>query len=325
VIPSTYTYIPKYSFGTNNGDGRDWQAWSFNGSNIYDWSNTYVNKYLKEQFKIQTYPGGYWCGQCLQMGIFNHDPQKGFESEDRITSGLDANPQNQMNGITYDVSLLWDSTGYTYTISHSGIIDNTGHTDIANINENTWVGWDSSSNNFQNFPSGDWYGIVPFSSLNLTGGGSMILQPYLVYDPSQVDPDPISLPEPDPISDPIPDPVLDTTPPSITSYTFNGTAGNITINPTVSSPLSLVFNASENVDWVSIKIEKEDDHTFHKFFYSGNGCVDGTNTCSKSWDGKLEGGLQNGIYKIKLHIKDLAGNDYNDYLSPYVITVDTSI
>ena len=191
TIPSTYTYIPKYSFGTNNGDGNNWQVWAFNGSNVYDWSDTYVNKYLKEQFKIQANLGGAWCSQCLQRGIFNHDPQKGFESTDLIfKTGLENNPQNNMNGKTYDVAIQWDSTGYTYTISHTGITDATGHTDIANINENMWVGWDGSYNNFQTFPFGNWQGIIPSSPLNNTGGSDMILQPYLVYDPSQVSSDP---------------------------------------------------------------------------------------------------------------------------------------
>lgn len=89
TIPSTYTYIPKYSFGTNNGDGKDWQIWAFSGSNVYDWSDTYANGYLKEQFKIQTTSPGLWCGQCLQRGIFNHDPQKGFESADVKISSLE--------------------------------------------------------------------------------------------------------------------------------------------------------------------------------------------------------------------------------------------
>ena len=53
--------------------------------------------------------------------------------------------------------MQWDSTGYTYTISHAGVTDATGHTDIANVDENMWVGWDGSYNNFQTFPSGDWY------------------------------------------------------------------------------------------------------------------------------------------------------------------------
>ena len=183
VKVSSFVYIPKYSFGADNGDGRDWQVWNFNGSNVYDWSDTYVDNYLREQFKIQTYPGGYWCSQCLQRGIFNHDPEQGFELADMIVSSLENNPQNNMNGMTYDVSLQWDSTGYTYTISHGSVVDSTGHTDVANMNNDLWVGWNSAFNNlnFQIFPVGSWQGIVPNSPLNRTGGNSMMLQPYPVY------------------------------------------------------------------------------------------------------------------------------------------------
>jgi len=346
TIPSTYTYIPKYSFGTNNGDGKDWQVWAFTGSNIYDWSDTYVNKYLKEQFKIQTQQSGMYCGLCLERGIFNHDPQKGFELVDRIVSSLENSPQNRMNSTIYDVVIQWDSTGYTYTISHNNITDSTGHTNISNVDENMWVGWDGSYNHFQTFPSGSWYDLAATSPPNRTGGFDMILKPYQVYDSSQVSteptpdpiPDPIPEPEPDPIPDPEPDPepppppevIPDNTPvPLITGYTFNGTASNITANPTVTNPLSLVINTSENVDWVSVKIERESDHTFYKIFQDGAGCVDNTKICTKSWNGLLSSGglLQNGVYKIKLHIKDLTtgADKFYDYLSPYVITVDTSL
>jgi len=182
VIPSTYKYISKYKFGTDNGDGNNWQVWSFNGSNVYDWSDTYIDNYLREQFKIQAYVGAAWCSQCLQRGIFNHDPQKGFEATDLISkTGLESNPQNNVNGKTYDVTMQWDSTGYTYTISHDSIIDFTGRTDVVNMNNNLWVGWDGSFNNFQTFPSGDWQGVVFNSPLNRTGGASMIMQPYPVY------------------------------------------------------------------------------------------------------------------------------------------------
>lgn len=135
-------------------------------------------------------------------------------------------------------------------------------------------------------------------------------------------------PEPDP--EPIPEPLPDTTIPLILNYTFNEIAGDITINPNVTS-LSLVLNASENVDWVSIKIEKQDNPDVYKIFYSGAECVDATNICMKSWDGTLSspsGELiqnQNGIYRVKVHMKDEALNDFNNYLSPYLITVDTSI
>jgi len=156
-----------------------------------------------------------------------------------------------------------------------------------------------------------------------------------VYDPSQVStdpippiPEPIPDPVPDPIPDPIsdPDPVPDSTAPSITSYTFNGVASDITINPLI-NPISLVFSASENVDWVSIKIENKDNTSIYKIFQSGTNCVDGTNICTKNWDGLLSGGseAQNGTFRIKMHIKDPANNEFYDYLLPYVINVNTAI
>ncbi|MDR3519414.1 MAG: DUF5011 domain-containing protein [Candidatus Pacebacteria bacterium] len=132
-------------------------------------------------------------------------------------------------------------------------------------------------------------------------------------------------PNPDPPVTPPQTP--STTLPSITSYTFNGTAGNIIINPTAITPFSLMMTASENVNWMSIKIENQNDSSTYKIFQSGAGCVDGTNTCTKSWDGALSKGglLQNGTFRIKVHVKDSAGNEYDDYLTPYIITVDTSL
>ncbi|MFA5841283.1 MAG: immunoglobulin-like domain-containing protein [Candidatus Paceibacterota bacterium] len=133
-------------------------------------------------------------------------------------------------------------------------------------------------------------------------------------------------PPPPPPPDPVPDPVPDATVPTITNYTLNGVADNLTINPLV-NPVTLVFTANKNVDWVSVKIENETDATLHKLFYSGSGCVDGTDTCTKNWDGILSGGglLQNGIFKIKVRIKDLISGTQYDFVSPYLITVDTTI
>ena len=130
-----------------------------------------------------------------------------------------------------------------------------------------------------------------------------------------------TMPNPNPPSFPAP------TSPTITSYTFNGVAENITINPTAANPISLVLNSSENVNWMSIKIENQNDISIYKIFQSGANCIDGTNTCTKSWDGTLSKGglLQDGIFRIKAHIKDSGGNEYNDYLLPYTITVDTSL
>lgn len=116
-------------------------------------------------------------------------------------------------------------------------------------------------------------------------------------------------------------PPPDITPPSIINYTLNGVADTITLDPTL-TPLTLVLNANEDVDWVSIKIENENDAGVYKIFYSSTGCVDGTAVCTKIWDGATSGGdLVGGTYRIKVHIKDTAQNIYQDYLSPYVITV----
>ena len=123
-----------------------------------------------------------------------------------------------------------------------------------------------------------------------------------------------------------PDPGPDMTPPSITSYTLNGVGNSVIINPQI-NPVTLVLTSSENVNWMSIKIEKEDDATVYKIFQSGANCVDGTNSCTKTWNGLLAGDASapNGVYKIKLHMKDAANNEFYDYLSPYTITVNTSI
>jgi flagellar hook assembly protein FlgD len=82
------------------------------------------------------------------------------------------------------------------------------------------------------------------------------------------------------------------------------------------------FTVSQNVNWVSFKIENRNDLTKFKTLQSGVNCVDGTTTCAKVWDGALSSGglLTDGTYRIKVHIKDLAGNEYNDYL-PSGITV----
>ena len=183
TIPSTYMYKSTYTFGANNGDGNDWQVWSFNGSNVYDWSDTYVDNYLHEHFKIQAYRGGFYCSQCLGRGIFNHNPLLGFEKDDVVLSSLEGNPQNNGNGVTYDVDIQWNADGYVYRIWHDDTMDTTGHTEIPNIDKGVWVGWDGSFNRFQTFPSGDWQG-VPYASPNhMTGGANMIMVPYLVYAP----------------------------------------------------------------------------------------------------------------------------------------------
>ncbi len=122
-----------------------------------------------------------------------------------------------------------------------------------------------------------------------------------------------------------PDPPPDNTPPSVTGYTFNAVAGDITTNPQI-NPVTIVINASENVNWMSIKIENETDASVYKIFQSGANCVDGTSSCTKTWNGLLAGDsvAPNGVYRIKLHIKDPSNNEFYDYLIPYKITIDTA-
>jgi hypothetical protein len=137
--------------------------------------------------------------------------------------------------------------------------------------------------------------------------------------PPAPDPEPDPIPEPDPVPDPIPDTLV----PMITDYTLNEVAGDITTNPFVNS-ISLVFTANENTNWVSVKIEKEDDASIYKYFYPGVDC-DGKNICNKIWDGLLAGDTSapNGTYKIKVRIRDLVNEEEYDYFSPYSITIDT--
>ncbi|MFA5932211.1 MAG: DUF5011 domain-containing protein [Candidatus Paceibacterota bacterium] len=132
-------------------------------------------------------------------------------------------------------------------------------------------------------------------------------------------------PPPPPPLDPIPDPVPDNTPPSITSYTINGVADNVTTDP-FANPVSFVFTATKNVDWVSVKIEKEDDASIHKYFYPGVDC-DGKNICNETWNGLLAGDASapSGTYKIKVRIRDLVSKVESDFFSPYMLTISPPI
>lgn len=175
----TYQYVPKYGFGSNNGDGKDWQVWLFNGSSVYDWSNVYVGDYLLENFKIKTQQGS-WCSLCLQRGVFNVNPLDGFEAEDLVVSALENNPQNNQDGFVYEYFIQWSPTGYHWEVTQDGIPYASGDR-IVSVTKDTWVGWDGSFNNFKIFPSGYYQGVSPYSPNGRTGGSDMILQPYPVY------------------------------------------------------------------------------------------------------------------------------------------------
>ncbi len=188
VRVSTYVYLAGPNWGTGNGDGRDWQAWMFNNSFVYEWTDTYVGGYLREQFKFQNILGMTGSAKVLR-GIFNHDPRLGFETSDLTKSHLENSPQGNVGNHLYSVDIQWDATGYTYTIFDitDNVVYDTAHTNVAGINTDTWVGWNSSSSDadFKYFPSPfvQWFDVVHGNSQGLTGGSLMILTPYKVVGP----------------------------------------------------------------------------------------------------------------------------------------------
>ncbi len=115
---------------------------------------------------------------------------------------------------------------------------------------------------------------------------------------------------------------VDTVAPAIISYTLNGVESNATFNPDLGETVEIVLNANENVyNWVSLKIENMNNSGIYKY-YSPD--CDGNSQCVKTWDGSISPGtLVDGVYKIKVKMKDEAGNVFDEYLAPYVIIVNT--
>jgi hypothetical protein len=128
---------------------------------------------------------------------------------------------------------------------------------------------------------------------------------------------------PDKDSDPDLDPNPDPNNPNITEYTLNGNAEDLTINP-LEEPVVLAFTANKNVLWVSLKIESEVDSGIYKYFYPGDDC-DNKNVCAETWNGDLSSDkdLLDGIYKIKIHLKDSENREFDDYLPSHKIIVET--
>ncbi|MCX6753790.1 MAG: DUF5011 domain-containing protein [Candidatus Nomurabacteria bacterium] len=146
ATPATNYYPSKASFGTENGDGKNWQVWIFDKSNIYDWSDTYINNYLHQHFKVQNYD--YISGGVLRLDLFSSDPRNGFEPGDITTGGvseyrLPVDPLSLPASTLHDVDIQWDSTGYnyTYTLASNASVASTGHVNITNISNNLWIGW----------------------------------------------------------------------------------------------------------------------------------------------------------------------------------------
>jgi len=117
----------------------------------------------------------------------------------------------------------------------------------------------------------------------------------------------------------------------IITYTINGISASTVINPIV-HPVQIGFTADEDIpNWVSVKIEKADDSSIYKIFSPITTPCDGTNQCSKTWNGDISPTgktLVNGVYNVIVHIqKDTADPvTYNLTLtSPYTITVTSNV
>ncbi len=111
--------------------------------------------------------------------------------------------------------------------------------------------------------------------------------------------------------------------PTISSYTLDGNTANAYFNP---GTMTLKLKADEPVDWVSVEFQKVGDSSIHKIYYPGSP-YDGTNSATQIWDGSTHTAstlASDGIYNIQVHIKDAAGNETTEVLSPYTVTVDTT-
>jgi len=180
----TYVYSDKYNFGTGNGDGKDWKIWYFNNSAVFDWSDTYVNKYLHEEFKIEAWKGDFR-SSGLMRGIFYRDPKKGYGEDDIKSSSLESSSYDSGSGLIYNIVIQWDPSGYITTVSQGGVVISSRQVSVANISNDTWVGWTSWGNYFRQPVSGDWVGVSGYSETGLAGGQDMIITPYLVHDESK--------------------------------------------------------------------------------------------------------------------------------------------
>jgi hypothetical protein len=120
---------------------------------------------------------------------------------------------------------------------------------------------------------------------------------------------------------------IDTIPPNISSVAITG------YNSGFFSPngdgqydnVTIVVNASEPVDWVSIIIRKIDNYTIYKRYQPIS--EDNTTSWNKTWNGTLtnpSGQIIEGVYQIEVNIKDLAGNVNDTIVLPNNITLDNT-
>lgn len=122
----------------------------------------------------------------------------------------------------------------------------------------------------------------------------------------------------------------DITAPTLSSYTLNSLGQDVVFNPNDSASVSIVINADESVKFNFIYICAKSDETCNgttrvKEFSQ----ITFSSSVSKIWDG-IKSPINTGIlasddiYKIKIKMVDVAGNETIVELAPYTITVDST-
>jgi len=153
------------------------------------WQSTFISRIPDQNSNVTsvTIPSNDTMVLVVKNGTDPQDVINGLQTWMMYVSGL--NIKYSIVNITLNVQ----SSKLNQVISQLPqgdvvITDVSGSTEknIQNINNSSWVGWNDLTDRFQNFPSGSWQG-VPYDSPNgMTGGNLMILQPYPIYDPSQI-------------------------------------------------------------------------------------------------------------------------------------------
>ncbi|HMR90127.1 MAG TPA: SBBP repeat-containing protein, partial [Saprospiraceae bacterium] len=138
---NTYSYTNGLGFGTDI-NGNNWNIWSANGSNIWDWQSNYVNGYLHYSFKVFNYSGFYCSGSCRYHNIWSKNPNLGFELSDVMAHDISVFPENNQNNHIYQVNIQWNANGYNalvYDITSGTQYSDNDYTHP--VNSNTYDSW----------------------------------------------------------------------------------------------------------------------------------------------------------------------------------------
>ncbi|MFA6552197.1 MAG: Ig-like domain-containing protein [Candidatus Paceibacterota bacterium] len=124
---------------------------------------------------------------------------------------------------------------------------------------------------------------------------------------------------------------IDKIAPSVSSYTFDGSAQNVWFNPHfagIAGEVDIVVNANEPVKfnrvYVCLNSVSTCDETNDIKYFEQQGNYE--LAISRTWEGNASGGsviVPDEIYKLGVKITDEAGNITNSTLTSYTITVDT--